>query len=150
MNSPENEKDKSPDNLEIPLEKELFWRDEILQVVFWYCGEGLGKSIGLVELQTFLPAPDKVLAQVLERMVTDGYLVKDASMSTTTNITSEQRFAFTPFGSREGARRFADEFAGLTDQAHGECNDPECDCQTLGPAACANRVTAGTGTGHSH
>lgn len=141
MNSPENEKDKSELNSETTLEKELFWRDEILQVVFWYCGEGLGKSIGLVELQTFLPAPDKVLGRVLERMVIDGYLLRDSA-------TSEARFAFTPFGSREGARRFADEFAGLTDQAHGECNDPDCDCQTLGPAACANRVTAGTG--HSH
>ncbi|MDB5081944.1 MAG: hypothetical protein JWP00_3868 [Chloroflexi bacterium] len=144
MNSPENEKDKSPENLEIPIEKELFWRDEILQVIFWYCGEGLGKAIGLVELQTFLPAPGRVLGQVLEHMVTDGYLVKDPGS------TSETRYAFTPFGSREGARRFADEFAGLTDQAHGECNDPECDCQTLGPAACSTRVTAGSGTGHNH
>ena len=138
MNLPENDKNASntdPAN-------ELFWRDEILQVVFWYCGEGLGKSIGLGELQTFLPAPENVLGQVLERMVTDGYLVKDDTS------TSELRFAFTPFGSKEGARRFADEFAGLTNQAHGECNDPECDCQTLGPAACSTRATAGSG--HSH
>lgn len=142
MNDPENDKNsKEPDSQTNPA-RELFWRDEILQVVFWYCGEGLGKSIGQGELETFLPAPENVLSQVLEHMIEDGYLVKDSTS------TSEPRFAFTPFGSKEGARRFADEFAGLTDQAHGECNDPECDCQTLGPAACSSRVTAGSG--HSH
>ena len=123
---------------------ELFWRDEILQVVYWYCGEGLGKSIGLAELQTFLPAPENVMHRVLARMVTDGYLVRESD-----NL-AEPRFSFTPLGSKEGARRFADEFAGLTNQAHGECNDPDCDCQTQGPAACTNRVATGSGAGHSH
>jgi hypothetical protein len=139
MIPPQNNNSFPEDNLEPGAEKELFWRDEILQVVFWYCGEGLGKSIGLTELKTFLPAPEKVLSQVLEHMVRDGYLVRDSAAA-------ESRFSFTPFGSLEGARRFADEFAGLTGQGHGECNDPDCDCQTQGPAACSNRAVAG----HNH
>ena len=38
-------------------------------------------------------------------------------------------------GRREGARRFADAFSGMTGQAHGECSDPDCDCHTDPEAA---------------
>ena len=137
MNTPD---DKTNSDTAFPAD-ELFWRDEILQVMYWYCGEGLGKSISLRELTTFLPAGEQRLRQVLAHMQADGYVVT-AGGSEAEGL----HYAFTPFGSLEGARRFADEFAGLTDQAHGECNDPQCDCQTLGPAACSTRVTGA----HSH
>ncbi len=116
---------------------EIFWRDEILQVLFWYRGEGLGEAITLRELGTFLPASDAALSLVLKGMVEDGYLVKEKNGS-------QSSYSFTPLGSKEGGRRFADEFAELTHQAHGECNDPKCDCKVLGPGACTV-----TGT-HSH
>jgi len=99
----------------------LYWRDEILQVMYWYRGEGFGDSITARDLQVFLPADENVLATEMERMVVDDYLVHE-------NDTSPTRYAFTAFGAREGARRFADEFAELTNQAHGECgpNCPHC------------------------
>ncbi len=100
---------------------ELYWRDEILQVMYWYRGEGFGDSVTVRDLQTFLPADEELLSREMERMVVDGYLVREADIL-------PPRYAFTPFGAREGARRFADEFAGLTGQAHGECgpNCPHC------------------------
>ncbi|MEO6223862.1 MAG: hypothetical protein ABIP90_11495, partial [Vicinamibacterales bacterium] len=47
-------------------------------------------------------------------------------------------FKLTEQGRREGARRFADEFAPLLSQGHGECNDPNCDCHgnPLGASEC--------------
>ena len=37
--------------------------------------------------------------------------------------------------------RFADEFADLTKPGHGECGDPDCDCQRTGsPEDCLHRV----------
>lgn len=117
---------------------EIFWRDEILQVVYWYRGEGFGTAISVLELQSFLSAEVSLLNVVLERMVEDGYLIREE------NDKATPRYTFTSMGAREGARRFADEFAGLTNQAHGECNDPKCGCQTLGPEACSNRIV------HSH
>src|SRR5215467_5595349 len=100
-----------------PIE-ELYWRDEILQVMYWYRGEGFGESVTVRDLQTFLPADESLLAMQMDSMVTEGYLVREGNASA-------PHFAFTPYGAKEGGRRFADEFAGLTGQAHGECG-PDC------------------------
>ena len=100
---------------------ELYWRDEILQVMYWYRGEGFGESLTVRDLQTFLPADERLLTTQMDSMVTEGYLVREGDASSSL----PSRYAFTPYGAREGARRFADEFAGLTGQAHGECG-PDC------------------------
>ncbi len=97
---------------------ELYWRDEILQVMYWYRGEGFGESVTVRDLRTFLPADEYVLTTQMDKMVTGGYLVRE-------DDTSPTHYAFTAYGAKEGARRFADEFAGLTGQAHGECG-PDC------------------------
>lgn len=97
---------------------ELYWRDEILQVMYWYRGEGFGDIIAARDLMTFLPADESFLTSQLERLVAEGYLAHAGG-------TPMPRYTFTPYGAREGARRFADEFSGLTGQAHGECG-PDC------------------------
>ncbi len=97
---------------------ELYWRDEILQVMYWYRGEGFGESVTVRDLRTFLPADEHLLTTQMDNMVTEGYLVRE-------DDASPPRYAFTAYGAKEGARRFADEFAGLTGQAHGECG-PDC------------------------
>jgi hypothetical protein len=80
---------------------------------------------------TFLGAdPDSIQAR-LERLAAECYVVSTGG--------SIERYGLTEWGIKEGGRRFADEFAGLTAQAHGECNNPNCSCQTEGPAACAAR-----------
>lgn len=119
-------------------ENELYWRDEILQVFYWYRGEGFGEVISAKDLQTFLPVGETLLSTLLERMVEDGYLQHEEGQHLS------HCYTFTPYGVREGARRFADEFADLIHQAHGECNDPKCACQTEGPAACTAQ------TAHRH
>jgi hypothetical protein len=100
---------------------DLVWRDEILQVFYWYQGEGFGNAITARDLQPFLVTDEQVLQDHLEHMVTDGYLERESSAV-------GLRYVFTPYGAKEGARRFADEFAGLTGQAHGDCppNCPHC------------------------
>ncbi len=100
---------------------ELYWRDEILQVMYWYRGEGFGEIIAARDLMTFLPADEHFLTSQLDCMVIEGYLVRQDDAPT-------PRYTFTEYGAREGARRFADEFSGLTGQAHGECgpNCPHC------------------------
>ncbi len=97
---------------------ELYWRDEILQVMYWYRGEGFGESVSVRDLKTFLPADEHLLATQMDGLVDDGYLARQ-------DDALPPRYTFTPYGAREGARRFADEFAGLTGQAHGECG-PDC------------------------
>jgi hypothetical protein len=108
---------------------DLAVRDEILQVLFWYQGEGFGSTVAAGDLQSFLTLAESVLAAQLERLVGEGYLARVGARPT-------PRYAFTAYGEREGARRFADEFAGLTGQAHGDC-PPNCPhCKDLPPDAC--------------
>ncbi len=108
------------------------WRDELLQVLYWFRGEGLGESVAPQDLTTFLGADVEVVRRRLECLVEDGYVVAVDD--------SPARYRLTEWGAKEGGRRFADEFAGLTGQAHGECNNPSCSCQTLGPEACESRA----------
>ncbi len=110
-----------------PLEN-LYWRDEILQVLYWLRGEGLGEAASVRDLNVFLDAPEDLVQRHLERLVEEGYATRLER--------SPGRYRLTSRGAAEGGRRFADEFAGLTGQAHGECNDPNCACRTQGPEAC--------------
>ena len=110
---------------------ELYWRDEILQVMYWYRGEGFGESVTVADLQTFLPAESLLLASHMEHMVVDGYLVRSEDAPS-------PRYTFTEYGAREGARRFADEFSDITVQGHGECG-PDCPhCKGVPRDACVH------------
>ncbi|MDQ6659529.1 MAG: hypothetical protein M3Z24_01025 [Chloroflexota bacterium] len=114
---------------------EIYWRDEILQVMYWYRGEGFGEALTVQDLQTFLPADEYLLATQMEAMVVDGYLVREGNGSV-------PRYGFTEYGATEGARRFADEFAGLTGQAHGECG-PDCPhCKGIARDSCVHCASA--------
>lgn len=100
-------------------EEYLFWRDEILQVMYWLAGEGLGQEVGPAVLRTFLGGDEVALVAVLGQMVNEGFVERsDATL-----------FRLTPLGSDAGKRSFAIEFEGLLGQAHGECG-PDCWCHT--------------------
>src|SRR5215210_3699115 len=91
-------------------------RDEVLQAMYWMAGEKLGDSPGATELARFLAVPPETLAPYLERFVRDGWLEP-----------AGDGYRMTPAGAEIGRRGFAEEFAGLTGQAHGECDD-DCWC----------------------
>lgn len=96
----------------------LYWRDEILQVMFWLRGEGLAEEVTPELLERFLGVSASVSVGYLDRLVGEGYLVRD-----------REKFALSGRGLEEGSRIFADEFADLTRPAHGECG-PDCWCHT--------------------
>lgn len=109
-------------------------QDEVLQVMFWLRGEALAPDVAAADVARFTGGAEDALAAVLHRLVDRGLLRRlhgDVS----------PRFALTDEGVREGGRRFADEFADLTKPGHGECGDPDCDCQRTGsPEDCRHRV----------
>jgi hypothetical protein len=107
---------------------DLYWRDEILQILYWFRGEGLGEAVTPQELQVFLDVDETDIQTHLDRLVGEGYVLRLETLP--------PHYQLTELGVKEGGRRFADEFSGLTGQAHGECNNPNCACKTLGPAAC--------------
>lgn len=110
--------------------EELFWRDEILQIAYWFQGEGFSEKITAVDMHRFLTPDTPDLEPYLERMVQDGLLEGDARGG----------YRLTELGQSEGARRFQDAFSEITQPAHGECS-PGCACHTTGdPSQCENRI----------
>ncbi|MHB1417593.1 MAG: hypothetical protein ACYC1C_20285 [Chloroflexota bacterium] len=107
---------------------QLYWRDEILQIMYWLRGEGIGEKVSPRDLVNLLDLDEASTQRHLDRLVEAGYATRVSSVPALYRLTDQ--------GVREGAHRFADEFAGLTGQAHGACDDPNCDCEALGPQAC--------------
>jgi hypothetical protein len=91
-------------------------REDVLQAMYWMRSEGFGDSPRAGELARFLAVPETTLTVYLERFADEGYLVR-----------SGEGFTLTALGEERGKRTFAEEFAGLTGQAHGECDD-DCWC----------------------
>ncbi|MGQ0601515.1 MAG: hypothetical protein ACT4QE_07445 [Anaerolineales bacterium] len=114
---------------------DLFWRDEILQIAYWFRGEGFGEALTAPDLRRFLPAEAPDLTPHLARMATEGLL----------ESVGPGRYRLTDLGHKEGARRFADAFEGLNKPAHGECS-ADCDCHSTGNTAnCPSKTHA-----HAH
>lgn len=116
-------------------------RDEVLQLLFWFEGEGFRSEATLGGLGRFLNRPSSELESVLADLVELGWVARRDGEG-------GPDYRLTEAGRSEGGRRFADEFAGLTGQAHGECSDPDCDCHTDPEAALecqARRHAAGHG-----
>ncbi|GAC1341733.1 MAG: hypothetical protein NVSMB29_12670 [Candidatus Dormibacteria bacterium] len=117
----------------------LFWRDELLQVMYWMIGEGLATEPTPAQLENFLGASESGITQVLGRMTEDGYVER----------ASGGGFALTGLGLAEGKRSFSEEFAALTHQAHGECS-PDCTfCHGPGadPASCPSKKVSHAAAG---
>jgi hypothetical protein len=98
----------------------LYWRDEILQLMFWIQGEGLGDRIDPGLLERFLGVDARVGTGYLGRLVGEGLLER----------TPDGLYRLSEEGHRHGARVFADEFADLTKPSHGECG-ADCWCHAL-------------------
>lgn len=91
-------------------------REEVLQAMYWLRSEGLADEPDAEQLARFLVVPAATLAPYLERFVAEGYLEA-----------GQHGFRLSEQGTETGKRGFAQEFAGLTGQAHGEC-DADCWC----------------------
>lgn len=96
----------------------LYWRDEILQVMFWMRGEGFGRELTIDDLKKFIAADDFVLAENLEKLKHGGFVISAGA----------GKYALSEFGVKEGGRRFADEFEEMMKPGHYECSEPDCDC----------------------
>ncbi|MGH7277650.1 MAG: hydrogenase maturation protease, partial [Candidatus Rokuibacteriota bacterium] len=93
--------------------RDLARRDEILQVLFWLHGEGLGTEVTAAEILKFVDDRDAV-ERVLAQLVDDGCVAPVPG--------NPPRYRLTARGAEEGRRRFLDEFEPyLARHAHGEC-----------------------------
>lgn len=114
----------------------LYWRSEILQVMYWLRGEGFGDLLDPPLLERFLGVNAAVGVRYLDRLVDDGYLVRDGDW-----------YALSDRGIEEGALEFAAAFDELTRPTHGECSD-DCWCHQSSDEAAA--CAADRGVHHTH
>lgn len=108
--------------------------DEILELLYWFEGEGFRGSATRDGIIRFTTLHEAVVIRTLERLMARGDVSIDAS--------SGAEYRLTESGRREAARRFAAEFAPMLSQGHGECSDPDCDCHSSdgGAADCQARA----------
>ena len=107
--------------------------DELLELLYWFEGEGFGGVASLDGIVRFTNLTEPLVRRTLDRLVARGDVALD--------MVRGAEYRLTDTGRREAARRFAAEFAPLLSQGHGECSDPNCDCHTSegGAAECHAR-----------
>ena len=97
-------------------------QDEILQVLYWMRGEGLGEIVSLIDLKRFIHFDEKIIKSGIDSLVETG-------MIDIKNKNNKIRLSLSKRGFIEGRRRFSDEFQSFVGQeSHTECSDPNCDC----------------------
>lgn len=115
-------------------------QDELLELLYWLEGEGFQGSASIEGIVRFLAKPDRLVRKTLERLLVLGSVRHDADSG---------EYRLTEAGRSEAARRFAEEFAPLLSQGHGECSDADCDCHT-NPAGAAECHARKAHEGHTH
>jgi hypothetical protein len=111
---------------------EIAREDELLELLYWFEGEGFGGVANLASITRFTSLPEDLVQRTLDRLLSRGDVNVDGGSGD---------YRLTETGRREAARRFAAEFAPMLNQGHGECSDPDCDCHTSegGAAECHAR-----------
>lgn len=109
----------------------MYWRSEILQVMYWLRGEGFGDLVDAPLLERFLGVDAPVGITYLNRLVEEGYVEGDSGW-----------YRLSPRGLEEGAQEFALSFSELTRPTHGECSD-DCWCHASAEEASACLATRG-------
>ena len=95
----------------------LYWRSEILRLMYWLRGEGFGDVVDPPTLEHYLDIEARVGLTYLDRLVDDGYLVRDGDW-----------YSLSESGLAEGEEEFLSAFSDLLRPSHGACS-PECWCQ---------------------
>ena len=109
-----NEIEKSP-------LRALFWKDEILQILYWMNGEGFGSEVPIVQVLSLLNTNEGNILYHISKLVDEGLLIassEDLVASTKIQLASSIK--------KEAGRRFADAFQGYQKAGHGECG-PDCE-----------------------
>lgn len=101
--------------------RSLFWKDEILQVLYWMNGEGLGTKVKITQVLALLNTHEANLLYQISKLVDDGVLIAHSP-----EIDRNTKIQLATEASKEAGRRFADAFQGYQKAGHGECG-PDCE-----------------------
>lgn len=97
----------------------LIDREEVLQICYWYQGEGLGDIYTSKLLGPFLNRPVVEIDASLQDLAQLGDLEPVAQSAAAYRLTSS--------GKKKAGRLFAESFSDFQKQGHGECDAGCCD-----------------------
>lgn len=124
--------------------REMFWRSEILQFIYWLRGEqfGLGPLRDQADpqlLERFLGVDAEIGVQYMDLLVHKGDLYREGTM-----------YWLTEEGVREGGLEFASAWSDLNRPTHGECS-ADCWCHNSPEeAAACQQERATSHSDHQH
>ena len=99
----------------------LFWKDEILQVMYWMDGEGFGTAVPASQILALLNTNEANLIFHLNKMIDAGLLEKNGKQ-----VDKNTLISLSISAKKEAGRRFAEAFQGYQKAGHGECG-PDCE-----------------------
>lgn len=103
-------------------------RDEILEVLYWMRGEGLGEAVRPAELRPLVGLEEAETRIEMEALAAAGLLEE-------TVPGRDPAYRLTEVGAREAGRRFVESFADMLGQGHGTACAPGCECESLAEPA---------------
>jgi hypothetical protein len=99
----------------------LFWREEILQVLYWMDGEGLADAVPFSRLLSLLDTTKGNLLFHLQKNIEADYI-----QTTDRDLSENSSVQLTPIGKKEAGGIFRNAFEGMQKGGHGECG-PDCE-----------------------
>lgn len=104
-------------------------REDVLEICFWYRGEGFGDVFSAKALTPFLATDEAAVEAALGELAAEGQM-----------RAVDRGYLFTDAGRRRAGQMFAESFVDFQRPAHGEC---EGDCCGDEQDACSDHF-------HSH
>ncbi|MEJ7912158.1 MAG: hypothetical protein WKF70_03310 [Chitinophagaceae bacterium] len=99
----------------------LFWREEILQVLYWMQGEGLADAVPFSRLLSLLNTTPENLLHHLQKNLEAGFLQSEDE-----RLSEKSTVHLTAGGKKEAGGIFRNAFEGMQKGGHGECG-PDCE-----------------------
>ncbi len=91
-------------------------REDVLQICYWYQGEGFGDRFNAQSVMPFLQNEMDIVAEVMVELAADGTLTREGDF-----------YRFSDSGKRKAGVMFYESFTEFQQSTHGECNAGCCD-----------------------
>lgn len=91
-------------------------REELLEICYWYKGEGFGEHFTVAAFAPFLAKSKEEIGAIMEGLVADGALLRDGA-----------GYKLSETGTKAAGRLFHDTFTDFQLGSHGECTAGCCE-----------------------
>ena len=115
--------------------RQIAEREEILEICYWYQGEGFGDRFTAQAVSPFLGWGEEKIGAVMTGLAAEGTLLRDGS-----------GYRLSDGGRKTAGRLFHDTFTEFQLGTHGECTAGCCDSE----AVCDHDHAEGHAHSHNH